>query len=129
MKQIKVSEATGPALDGLVAVALGANWVKTPESQSWMLHWPSPLFGDQPRWSVCAPDYSTNWYHGGQIVENALLAPDPMLDDNCQLIQWRCCNWKGDGSDYYGPTYLIAAMRCFVASKLGDTVKVPEKLL
>lgn len=29
---------------------------------------------------------------------------------------------------YKGPTRLIAAMRCYVASKLGDEVEVPEGL-
>lgn len=29
----------------------------------------------------------------------------------------------------YGPTPLIAAMRCYVASKLGDEVEIPEELL
>jgi hypothetical protein len=29
---------------------------------------------------------------------------------------------------YSGPTPLIAAMRCYVASKLGDTVDVPDEL-
>ena len=28
----------------------------------------------------------------------------------------------------YGPTPLIAAMRCFVVSKLGDEVNVPDDL-
>jgi hypothetical protein len=28
----------------------------------------------------------------------------------------------------YGPTPLIAAMRCYVAAKLGDTVEIPEDL-
>jgi hypothetical protein len=28
-----------------------------------------------------------------------------------------------------GQTELIAAMRCFVASKLGDVVDIPEELL
>ena len=28
-----------------------------------------------------------------------------------------------------GPTHLVAAMRCYVASKLGDTIEVPEELL
>jgi hypothetical protein len=28
----------------------------------------------------------------------------------------------------YGPTPLIAAMRCYVASKLGDEVELPEEL-
>jgi len=29
----------------------------------------------------------------------------------------------------YGPTPLIAAMRCYVASKLGEEVEAPEELL
>ena len=29
----------------------------------------------------------------------------------------------------YGPTMLIAAMRCYVASKLGEEIDVPEELL
>jgi hypothetical protein len=29
---------------------------------------------------------------------------------------------------YHGPTPLIAAMRCYVASKLGDEVEIPEEL-
>lgn len=31
-------------------------------------------------------------------------------------------------SELIGPTPLIAAMRCYVASKLGDNVEIPEKL-
>lgn len=30
---------------------------------------------------------------------------------------------------YYGPTPLIAAMRCYVSSKLGDEVEVPKELV
>jgi len=74
------------------------------------------------------PPYSTDWAQGGPIIERELLAPEPLLDTNCSLIKWRCRNWKGDGSDYYGPTYLIAAMRCYVTSKMGETVEVPEEL-
>ncbi len=28
----------------------------------------------------------------------------------------------------HGPTPLIAAMRCYVASKLGDEIEIPEEL-
>jgi hypothetical protein len=31
-------------------------------------------------------------------------------------------------TDNLSPTPLIAAMRCYVASKLGDTVEIPEEL-
>lgn len=72
--------------------------------------------------------FSTDWSQGGPIIEREMLAPEPMLDTNCKLIKWCCRNWKGDGSDFYGPTPLIAAMRCFVASEMGDEVVVPDEL-
>ena len=34
-----------------------------------------------------------------------------------------------DDAYWDGPTALIAAMRCFVASRLGDEVEVPEELV
>jgi hypothetical protein len=37
--------------------------------------------------------------------------------------------YKVSGSAMRGPTPLIAAMRCYVASKLGDEVEIPEELL
>ena len=41
-------------------------------------------------------------------------------------------NFDGKAKSYghaFGPTPLIAAMRCFVASKLGDEVDVPDELI
>jgi hypothetical protein len=35
---------------------------------------------------------------------------------------WGCINRSS------GPTPLIAAMRCYVASKLGDEIEIPENL-
>jgi len=35
----------------------------------------------------------------------------------------------GAGRKFHGPTPLIAAMRCYVASRLGDEVEVPDELL
>ena len=78
--------------------------------------------------SLSSLDYSTDWAQGGPILERELLAPEPMLDTNCSLIQWRCQNWKGDGADYYGPTPLIAAMRVYVMAKFGREIEVPEEL-
>jgi hypothetical protein len=41
--------------------------------------------------------------------------------------------WIYDGLEMvgieHGPTPLIAAMRCYIASKMGDEVKVPDELL
>jgi hypothetical protein len=43
--------------------------------------------------------------------------------------QWGCPNPKNAALVILGPTPLVAAMRCFVASKLGDEVEVPDELL
>ena len=68
---------------------------------------------------------STDWAQGGPIIEREVISivgfdPDPK-------------NWNAHQEGLYFvegcPTPLIAAMRCFVASKLGDEVEVPEGLL
>jgi len=42
---------------------------------------------------------------------------------------WEAWVDTGMNDDYWqGPTPLISAMRCYVASKLGDEVDVPEEL-
>jgi len=64
---------------------------------------------------------STDWAHGGPIIERERIElrgdgnEGWIADDNLNPSQW-------------GPTPLIAAMRCFVASCLGDEVDVPEEL-
>ena len=74
------------------------------------------------------PDYyqpSTDWEQGGPIIERegiTILSVDDY--EWCAAI----------GELYYeddnsrSPTPLIAAMRCYVASKLGDEVKIPFEL-
>ena len=68
--------------------------------------------------------YSTDWNQGGPIIEREKIGVF-MLDG-----VWSArCQYKGAIVVYAeGPTPLIAAMRCYVASKLGDEVDVPEAL-
>ena len=64
---------------------------------------------------------STNWAQGGPIIEREGIATLPCPRGWAARV--------GFGGEYIeGPTPLIAAMRCFVASKLGDEVDVPEEL-
>jgi hypothetical protein len=67
---------------------------------------------------------STNWSQGGPIIEREKLQ---LGYDNCPGGQWTAEHWDKDDWEV-GPTPLIAAMRCFVASKLGDTVDIPKEL-
>lgn len=70
--------------------------------------------------------YSTDWLQGGLIIDREKIS-----------LVWSIDHWHAyklfnyynsfNGRDNYHP--LIAVMRCYVASKLGDTVDVPEELL
>lgn len=75
-------------------------------------------------------DYSTDWAQGGPIIERI---------KGLQLKNWleskpeTCCevhihDYEGDWIQF-GPTPLIAAMRCYVTSKLGNEVDVPKELM
>lgn len=67
---------------------------------------------------------STDWGQGGPIIERE------WIDLHCVNDSlWEAeCPAPGGLAMQNGPTPLIAAMRCFVASKLGDEVDVPEQL-
>ncbi len=101
--KIKTSDLTGVALDWAVGKAGG--WHK-----------------DYP--------YSTDWAFGGPIIEREKISTS--YGDQTGVDLWNAEIWpdysKPCTARANGPTPLVAAMRCFVASKLGDTVNVPEGL-
>jgi len=63
---------------------------------------------------------STNWAQAGPIIERERICLIDQGGDYWQAL-W---GWK----EAFGPTPLVAAMRCYVASKLGDEVEIPEEL-
>lgn len=73
---------------------------------------------------------STNWAQGGPIIDREKIGvayePSMLYDDSCR---WKALSAMSDNEHSYGPAFLIAAMRCYVASKLGDEVDIPEELL
>lgn len=116
--KIKTSELTGAALDWAVCKATGLiDAYPTIAKNFASLH--KNIFP------------STDWSQGGPIIEReeielGLSSPD--------VGGWFSCMNNDIHSPemlYYaaGPTPLIAAMRCYVASKLGDEVDVPEELI
>lgn len=84
------------------------------------------------------PAYSTDWVHGGPIIEREKieLAYRPRGNQRdlhgSRKPDWAAgiYNEKEYTTDHIrgGSTPLIAAMRCYVVSKLGDTVEIPEEL-
>lgn len=64
------------------------------------------------------------------IIEREWLDPTPWPNESDEGRRWSCvCYDVGDPITTYGDTMLLAAMRCFVASKLGVETEVPEGLL
>ena len=122
--KMKTSELTGLALDWAVATCQGyKNLQKLPNRMGHepclAMIPPREAYGPVELWEL---GYSTDWAQGGPIIENAILviAPDPGLG-------WVARSYM-DATQYSGPTPLVAAMRCYVASNLGDEVEVPEGL-
>jgi hypothetical protein len=128
--KIKTSELTGAALDWAVSIAEGFR----PE-QLYINKWSDSdasiytrKFDDEgsPDGYITGPDrmYSRKWEAGGPIIEREKI----VMDEFDGL--WGA-GVRKDGTLFFlsnGPTPLIAAMRCYVASKLGDKVDVPEEL-
>ena len=112
MKTIKVAEATGPALDWLVAKCEGYDTAFAPAADVIVFREGVTDYFDPHR----------NWGWGGPILEREGISIYRMTSD------WSAA-YNPAGAPQDGPTPLIAAMRCYVASRLGDTVKVPEKLV
>jgi len=114
--EMKTSELQGAALDWAVAEAKGTVHKNDEgEYHSW---WPS-----------------THWAQGGPIIEREKLTVAP--NDQKSYVEqeaWTSYRIKtlftdqGDIDYQTGPTPLIAAMRCYVASKLGEEVEIPEGL-
>jgi len=106
---MKTSELTGAALNWAVAKC----WYGDEYDMS------IPLFDDG---LIFAP--STNWSHGGPIIEREWIGLHCVNDS-----LWEAeCPAPGGLAMQNGPTPLIAAMRCYVASKLGDEIEIPEEL-
>jgi hypothetical protein len=69
------------------------------------------------------PEYSTDWAQGGPIIEREGIE----LFRNNEKNYWFTS--KARNQIGVGPTPLVAAMRAYVASKLGDEIKLPEELM
>jgi len=103
---MKTSELTGAALD-------------------WAVHY--AIHGECEGYSPY--EYSTDWAVGGPIIEREVIVlTHPKHDCWTATAQ--------DSTDLDTPLYqedgatpLIAAMRCYVASKLGEEVDVPAALM
>lgn len=144
--KIKTSELTGAALDWATAKAVqipiyqcGEGWpgnhVVNEESLrrsivtvglTGRMLLEGPKTSENKEWSP-----STDWAQGGPIIE--LEKVTLSYDEDGQTYSAHVSLFRQRGMSNRtrwrsGPTPLIAAMRCYVASKLGDEVNVPTEL-
>jgi hypothetical protein len=108
---MKTNELSGDALDWAVAEASGTPIYRSGKTLTRM---------DMDGNAYWEP--STNWAQGGPIIEQ---------EGICLVLnQHRTWDAHKDNVNFFetGTTPLIAAMRCYVASKLGDEVEIPEEL-
>lgn len=75
------------------------------------------------------PPVSTDWAFGGPIIQREEINLSINTFHRTYWEAWTPAPEQEHGEAVaLGPTPLIAAMRCYVASKLGDTVDIPEEL-
>ena len=110
--KIKTSELSEAALNWAVAKCEGKN----PGYEYTMLE-TVVLVGMNPY------EPSTDWAQGGPIIERE------GIELLCETLGFRWVAMPQKGIEWRGPTPLVAAMRCYVASKLGEKVEVPDELL
>jgi hypothetical protein len=112
--KVKTRELAGAALDLVVAKCEGL-WFED-DTYIHVLHDDDDCL------------YSTDWAQGGYIIEREKMHLCPVIVDDKDV--WHA--WSDYGiSDWRaeGPTPLVAAMRAYVASKLGDEVEVLDELM
>lgn len=80
-------------------------------------------------WNTENCNYSTDWALGGAIIEREGLGiwKYQWNEQGEPEVGWYAEDKNGDHVRT-GATPLEAAMRCYVASKLGDDVEIPEGL-
>lgn len=128
MIKIKTADAIGPALDWLVAQAIDQTVRINISRTSKKIY---IICGRTGHEGTATFKPSTDWLRGGPIIEREKIA--------LRAYAHETDKWSAEPSIStislkvsafrVGPTPLIAAMRCYVASKLGDEVEVPEELL
>ena len=120
--KVKVSEAKDAVLDWLVAKA------------------DQPVYSDKAlikaltagsngigiEWDAFEP--TTNWAQGGPIIERERISIDLFRDGWYAVRGAQEDHYYRDTPQAAGPTALVAAMRCYVASRLGEEVEVPDEL-
>lgn len=128
--KVKTSELTGPALDWAVTFALG--FKPRIEFKPMVVPKVSGICIEMPTGRITAFSPSTDWSQGGPIIERERVFPLSNISTDSANPGWDFLamhnHYNVNETPMFGPTPLIAAMRCYVTSKLGDEVEIPDEL-
>jgi hypothetical protein len=132
--KIKAAELVGPALDWAVAQCEGIEVVAwwTSDRDAYYVVLREDFEGMEPDRFYPMEDTfypSVEWGIGGPILDREGITwvwEGDLCDPKDRIYE--ATEWA-TGSKQQGPTALVAAMRCRVASKLGNEVEVPDELL
>ena len=145
--KVKVCDATPVQLNWMVAMAEGDRvyrprigrpddwdreaYLRDGSDNRWVVRVQNPKVAHYVDWTYSP---SRNWMEGGPIIEREGISLTSYLaEEDPYWIGSVECQYKNFNAtayyEEYGPTPLIAAMRCYVASKLGDTIDVPQELI
>lgn len=127
---MKTSELTGDALVCAVAMCEGYTNLhkipgRLPHEPQWAMTPPRSEYGDMELWEIGS---DCDWGFFGPIIEREGIS---VLHTTMRPSHaWEASQTPAEDLSVceFGPTPLIAAMRCYVASKLGDEVEIPEEL-
>jgi hypothetical protein len=118
--------------------------MKTAELQGKALDWAvakcEGLMQGQIAIDGCAQGFfspSTDWASGAWLIIEREGITVSVTDQKSYINQDKWVAYRistlftdeGEHEYMHGPTPLIAAMRCYVAIKLGDEVEIPEELI
>ena len=114
--KVRTSELTGPALDYAVAKCERRPYSVILDEIKGALPLLAPIFSP-----------STSWQEGGPIIEREYMS---LHDTTSVPNRWiaTCHPAENRRCVEYGPTLLVAAMRCYVSKCLGHEVDVPEEI-
>jgi hypothetical protein len=121
--KVKTSKAEGEVLNYLVAKAMGKT-VYQSKSKRLM----TAKYGEfNHRHGAPWFSPSTDWAQAGPIIDREKITLDHLYGaGDAGADVWVSTMYLAESE---GPTPLVAAMRCYVASKLGDEVEVPNEIV
>lgn len=120
---MKTSELTGAALDWAVAKCEGAYTISVDADIDGI---------KRINYGGMYPEWSTDWAQGGPIIEREEISLHTTPKFAAQCMKWDASQRNVNGAcvrSQFGPTPLIAAMRCYVASRMGENIQIPDELI